>query len=226
MDRAKLGPTLDLMSADALLAKVVRHNAEVMASAPDDMIETRVVLASGVELVGKPIDIDNAKNAIVATESGLGYTNVSTLAVLEVLNPLAAQSLIAEPASPVVETVPAKSPPRSELRNAVAALNARLQRRFNMTVEAEVIDDPTFGDAGKNQFVAFLEMLEKSIDEIGSEDVGEITIASLDQIVIAKAPGDLAVKRSGEILLIAVPFGAPFPPTLAARLDTELQLNL
>lgn len=225
MDLKALGPTLDMMSADALLAKVVRHNAEMMSSAPDDMVETRLVLASGVELIGKPIDIDNAKNTIVATDAGLGYTNVSTLAVLEVLNPLAAQSLIAEPAL-VVPTVPAKSPSRSELRDVLAELNARLQQRYTLTVEAEVLDDSTFGDAGKNQFVAFLEMLEKAIDEIGSEDVGEITIASLGQIVIAKAPGELAVKRSGEILLIAVPFDEPFPKTLSARLDTELQLNL
>ncbi len=217
---------LHMMSADALLAKVVRHNAEVKSAGPQDMVETRLVLASGVELTGKPLEMDDAKNTIVATREGVAYTNVSTLAVLEILNPEAARSLLAEPVAPIVETVPATSPPRSELRDEVAALNARLKRRYTLTVVAEVLDDASFGDDGKNQFVAFLEMLEHAFDEIGSEDVGEITIRSLGQVVIAKAQGGLAVKRSGDILLIAVPFDEPFAATMPARLNTELELNL
>ncbi len=240
MDVKKLGPVLDVMSADALFVKVVRHNTALLSSDPGSMISVRLVLANGVELVGRPIGIDMSKNAIIASDSGLSYFDVATLSVLEVLDPDAAMSLITnEPPPPLpspppappstsgpVPVVPSGSPLRSELREALATLNEKMERRFRLTIDAEVLDDPSFGDDGKNQFVDFLDMLEHALTEIGSDDVGEITIGSLDKIVIAQASGALAVKRSGELMLIAVPFKEPFEKTLSARLQTELQLHL
>ena len=230
MDIQKLGPKLDVMSAEALFAKVVRHNARVVETDPRSMIDTRLVLTSGVELTGRPLDVDQSKNAIVASATGLSYVNVSTLSVLEVLDPNAAASLITnEPPPPPSSTtpiVPTNSPARSELRAELEKLNIKMERRFRLTVNAEVLDDATLGDVGKNQFVEFLEMLDSALTEIGSNDVGEITVGSLDQILLAQAPDQLAVKRSGELLLIAVPFTEPFESTLSARLHTELQTNL
>ena len=230
VDIQKLGPKLDVMSAEALFAKVVRHNARVVETDPRSMIDTRLVLTSGVELTGRPLDVDQSKNAIVASATGLSYVNVSTLSVLEVLDPNAAASLITnEPPPPPSSTtpiVPTNSPARSELRAELDKLNIKMERRFRLTVNAEVLDDATLGDVGKNQFVEFLEMLDSALTEIGSNDVGEITVGSLDQILLAQAPDQLAVKRSGELLLIAVPFTEPFESTLSARLHTELQTNL
>ena len=216
------------MSADALFAKVVRHNASTIANDAALLIETRMVLSSGVELIGRPIDIDQSKNAVVASSTGLSYVDVSTLSVLEILDPDAAAPLITNEPPPPAPTpvVPTGSPARSELRAELDKLNIKTERLFNLTVKAEVLDEATFGDVGKNQFVEFLEMLDHALTEIASEDVGEITISSLDQILLAQAPGQLAVKRSGELLLIAVPFGEPFESTLSARLHTELQTNL
>ena len=246
MDVKKLGSTLDVMSPEALLAKIVRHNKSLVSTDPASMIVTRLVLASGIEVDGCLIDIDKSKNAVVARDSSLAYVNVATLGLLEVLDPEAAAPLITnEPpppptapgtapvvpgTAPVVPgtapVVPPGSPLRSELRTELAKLNTKMERRFRLTIEAEVLDDPSFGDAGKNQFVDFLTMLDHALTEIGSDDVGEITIGSLDQIMIAQAPGELAVKRSGDLMLIAVPFSKPFEATLSARLHTELQLNL
>lgn len=231
MDLLTLGPTLDVMSPHALFAKVVHHNASLVGSAPDKMISIRLVLASGVEVVGRPVGVDSAENAIVASDSGLSYLSVSTLSVLEILDPDAAASLVTNtppppPRSEAGSVIAASSPARSELRVKLEELNERVQRRFRLEVKAEVLDDAAFGDVGKNQFIDFLEMLDAALTEIASEDVGEITIGSLELIMIALAPGELAVKRSGELLLVAVPFSKPFDKTLSARLQTELELNL
>ncbi len=230
MDLATFGPALEVMSPDALLAKVIRHNTFVMATDTTAVIRTRMVLANGVEVVGQPIGVDPSKNAVVASESGLVYVNVATLSVLELLDlDIAAPLITSEPPPPPAGStplVPAGSPQRRELRGELSKLNAKLAQRFRLTVEAEVLDDKSFGDVGKNQFVEFLEMLDNALHEIGSDDVGEITIGSLDTIMIAQAPGDLAVKRSGDLMVIAVPFAEAFDATLAARLHTELQLQL
>ena len=101
-----------------------------------------------------------------------------------------------------------------------------MSSKFGISVIAEVIDDPKFGDVGKNQFSEFLDLLRHALVTIGEEPVGEITIQSLEQISIIAAAGNLAVERSGPVMVIAVPFDEPFESTLSARLQTELQLNL
>lgn len=228
MDIQLLGPKLDVMSADALFAKIVRHNAGIVGSDPASMIAVRLVLTNGAELTGRPVELDQSKNAIIASKAELSYVNVSTMSVLEILDPDAAAALITNepPPPPTTPIVPSSSPARSELRDELAKLNTKMQNRFHLTINAEVLDDATLGDLGKNQFVDFLEMLDQALTDIGSTDVGEITVSSLDQILLAQAPGQLAVKRSGELLLIAVPFSEPFEETLSARLQTELQTTL
>ena len=223
----KLLANLEAISIAKLFQKVVRHNKGVVETDPGAMIETRLVLANGVELEGSPLRVDASKNAVVSTGSGLGYLNVGTISVLEILDAQAAAALLTnEPPPPSAPIVPASSPPRKDLRDELAKVNTKMAAKFRLEIKADVIDDPDFGDVGKNQFVEFLEMTEHALTSIGEDPVGEIEIGSLEQISIIQAAGQLAVERSGPVMVIAAPFGEPFEKTLSAQLQTELQRNL
>ncbi len=230
--------SLKSFSPEALFREVVRHNAEVGSTTAEGLVEVTVTLTSGVELSGRPVHVDGSKNATVSTGSGLAYFALGQLHVIEILDAAAAGSIVmresasneapskAPPPPPGAPVVPATSPPRSDLREEVTELNTVLSRKFSIEVLASVLDDPSFGDTGKNQFAEFLDILRHALFAIGEDPVGEITIQSLQQISIIQAAGQLAVDRSGPVMVVAVPFDEPFDSTLSARLQTELQLNM
>ncbi len=228
MDLSSFG-TIEPIPTLKLLTKIVDHNrSRLYGSDASGLIECRLVLSSTVEVVGRPIALSRARDAIVATDQSLSYVNLTELAVLELLDLDDAMPLLSDaPRRSTTPQVPASSPPRGDLRGLVEQLNSRMQRRFGLSIEASVIDDAGLGDVGKNQFADFLVMLEESLTTIGDDPIGEIEIGSLEQVgIVQAASGQLAVERSGSVMVIAVPFEEAFKPTMSARLQTELQSKL
>lgn len=223
---------LKSFSPEILCRELARYNAALGSTDAEGMLEVEITFVGGAAITGYPLRLDGSKNVIVSTGSGLAYFAMGQVQSIEVLDAGAAMSLLANesaetpPPPPSTPVVPATSPPRSDLRDELAKLNAVVSPKFGVEVLADVIDDPTFGDVGKNQFGEFLDVLRHALITIGDEPVGEITIQSLQQISIIAASGQLAVERSGPVMVIAVPFDEPFESTMSARLQTELQLNM
>ena len=226
-------------SAENLFRELASNNSARGSTDAEGTVEVKITLVGGAEISGYPVRVDSSNNAIMSTASRMAYFAVGEIQVIEVPERTAAIRLLPKepdspPSAPVVTpvppapvpVVPLSSPPRSDLRDELAKLNAVVSSKFGITVLAKVIDDPEFDDTGKNQFAEFLDMLRHALVTVGEDPVGEITIQSLEQISIIQTAGQLAVERSGLVMVIAVPFAEPFAPTLSARLQTELELNM
>ena len=226
MDASVVGPNLDILTASEALNRVCAHNGERLASGRSDgLVRSRLTFA-GSEVVGSPVKLDAKGSLVVLTDGGVAYLDTSGLQCVEVLGVEPMIDALSVPPPPSQNNVvPAQSPPRSELRDTVAQLNEKLESRFGFTIDADVLDDARLTDLGKNQFVPFLETLEAAFDDIGSDDVGEITLSSLDRAALALGD-ELIVKRSGSVMVIAAPLNTTLEPTLRSRLDTMLEANL
>ena len=225
MNLSAFGTDLEVLPPVEVLTRVIDHNAAALGADPtQDLVEVRIVIAQ-TSIVGRPLKIDTKKNVVIATDSGLAYVNVTELSVVEVLDPDLMLSKLAGSVPSATPVVPAASPPRQKLRDQLSTLNSKFEKRFRLTIEADVLDDAALTDAGKNQFTTFLGVVEDAFDTIGATDVGEITISSLDRVALVLG-NELAVKRSGSVMVIAAPFNTEFAPTLRAQLDTMLELNL
>lgn len=225
MDLSAVGDRLEALPAAEVLKRILDHNAEQLGSdGVAGMVETRLVTV-GVSATGYPIKIDSKNNVVISTESGLGYLNVGELLLVEVLNPTTISNKLTTDPPAATKIVPPSSPPRQELRTELTKLNAKLEKRYRLTIEADVLDNAALGDFGKKQFARFLTVVEEAFDAIGSSDVGEITLSSLDRVAIVLGE-QLAVKRSGSVMVLAAPFNGEFPSTLRAQLDTMLEANL
>lgn len=225
-------PSLKALGVAEVLNEIVEHNSEqVAAGVSTGMVDARITVCSQT-LVGFPLKIDPRNNVVITTKGGLAYVSAEDIVMVEVIDTSLIIDRLAD-SEPGVGTsqppssavVPPASPPRSELREAVRQLNASLNSKFAMSLEADVLSNPSLTDLGKNQFVPFLDMIEESFDSFAADDVGEITLRSVDRVGVVL--GDtLDLKRSGGAMVIVAPLNTDLPPSLRTKFDTMLAANL
>ncbi len=223
MNLEKVIPLLTVQKPLAVFKKVVAFNRA--ANESSKRVQVRLGLASGFEIVGVPLAVDQDGNAIVVGDAEtISYVNVGSVSGIEIVTPTALLAVLTDDR---YVAVPQNEVPTSlAMKRKVQELSAQVKTTYAIELRAIDWAKQCNTDVEKYQFDMFLNVLSEVLKNIAGDTMGKEALKAIRGIQITLREGELAVEKGTEGITIQLDVNRKLKKDLKKVLQEQLEKYL
>ncbi len=155
-------------------------------------VVVRATLRSGFSLEGKPMQVNDQGDALLANSDNRPvYFNLNDVALLEIINFEVMTSMLTDDSYVGVGPVPSLL----QIKRRVSDMSASFESEYQCEVVVESLED--LSDAEKYQLSMLLDQLSAAIEQIAADDMGKEAVQSLKMISVKRSEDSLSVAKAG-----------------------------
>ncbi len=223
MNLEKVIPLLTVQKPSVVFKKVVAFNKE--AKVPSQRVQVRLGLASGFEIVGVPLAIDQDGNTIVAgVADTITYVNAGSVSGIELLTPTALLGVLTD--DRYVAVPQNEVPTLLAIKRKIHELSAQIKTSYAIDFRAIDWSKQCNTDVEKYQFDTFLNVLSDVLKNIAGDTMGKEALKTISSIEITLREGELSVVKGAAGIAIQLDVNRKLKKDLKQVLQQQLEKYL